>query len=76
MDKKKEQTFRETDNEQKPVYTGDYLRDSAVSVYRRASHQASSGKERGANADFQAQDQIFDPNDTSASRNGRNSCGA
>ena len=37
MDKKKEQTFRETDNEQKPVYTGDYLRDSAVSVYEAAA---------------------------------------
>ena len=37
MDKKKEQTFRETDNEQKPVYTGDDLRDSAVSVYEAAA---------------------------------------
>ena len=37
MDKKKEQTCRETDNEQKPVYTGDYLRDSAVSVYEAAA---------------------------------------
>ena len=37
MDKKKEQTFRETDNEQKSVYTGDYVRESAVSVYEEAA---------------------------------------
>lgn len=37
MDQKKEQTVREIDNEQKPVYTGNYMRDSAVSVYEAAA---------------------------------------
>jgi len=32
MDKKKEQTFRETDKEQKPVFTGDYMHDSTVTA--------------------------------------------
>ena len=32
MDKKKEQTVRETDKEQKPVFTGDYMHDSTVTA--------------------------------------------
>lgn len=32
MDKRKEQTVRENDKEQQPVFTGNYMHDSTVTV--------------------------------------------
>lgn len=57
MDKKKEQTFRETGKEQKPVFTGDYMHDSTVTageaavevsmaIYNKVKERAKKEDER------------------------------